>query len=242
MNKIINILARVKSIGKTFSSTAEKLSIASASSPFVICLLFNHSPFVLVFPQPKQFNQPVSNVKNTSKTSFSVTSILQLSKKMISFLIALGYQLRLKGAPVPHAGRLELLYKGVWGTIRQFHHYFSWGHRFRMTPESTRVICRQLGFSDAILSTGWSVFGPGTGPQWFTAYSLRCSGSETNIMNCTLYDRLRFQLYGSRDTDVSVVCQPNDPPANGKQQSQIRLLFRVCGFGTLLGLQNYDDL
>ena len=153
-----------------------------------------------------------------SKRSFSVTSIVELSKKMISFLIALGYQLRLKGSPVPYAGRLELLFKGVWGTI--------YDDRFEiMTPESTRVICRQLGFSDGILSTGGSVFGPGTGPQWFNAYTLRCLGNETNIMNCTLYDQLGLK-HDYDEEDVSVVCRPKDPPANGKQTRPDKTTFK----------------
>ena len=134
---------------------------------------------------------------------------------MISSLIVPGYQLRLKGSPVPHAGRLELLFKGVWGTIYQYDRHFPWLVT-GLTSESTRVICRQLGFTDGILSNGWSVFGPGTGPQWFDAYDLRCSGNETNIMNCTLNGQLRLRHYHG-PSDVSVVCKPKDPPSNGKQ-------------------------
>ena len=83
------------------------------------------------------------------------------------------------------------------------------------------------------------MFGPGTGPQWFSSNYPRCSGNETNIMNCTLYDQLRLRHYD--EADVSVVCKANDSPPNGKQCSQTGLLLRVFGDGTLLAPQNYDD-
>ena len=174
--------------------------------------------------------------KNRRVKSLNVTNLRPNYINNLS-LIALGYQLRLKGSPVPHAGRLELLFKGVWGTIYQSSHHST---VFAMTSESTRVICRQLGFSDGILSTGFSIFGPGTGPQWFSSDYLRCSGNEANIMNCTLHDPLRLKRYDD-EADVSVVCKANDSPPNGKQCSQTGLLLRIFGDGTMPAPPNYDD-
>ena len=122
-------------------------------------------------------------------------------------------ELRLSGSPVLHAGRVELRIKGIWGTI------FQGRRRFPdiLGPGATRVICRQLGFSDAVISAGYSVYGPGVGPVWFRGSHLRgCLGHEKNILNCS-YSSPRFTLsnYGHR-SDASVVCKPNRSYTSGK--------------------------
>ena len=136
--------------------------------------------------------------------------------------------MRLRSSPVPHAGRVELRFNGVWGTIST---YWSYG---RIDPKVTRVICRQLNFTDGILATGSSVFGSGTGPQWFYSYDLQCIGNETNLMNCKNREpQLRFRRYHS---DVSVVCKQDVPQISGKLSNQstesndfVRQLFSLCG-------------
>ncbi|KAL9984307.1 hypothetical protein ACROYT_G006583 [Oculina patagonica] len=116
-----------------------------------------------------------------------------------------GFEMRLSGSPVIHAGRVELRFKGVWGTILSDR---SW----RTDPEVARVICRQLNFTDSILALGWPEFGLGTGPQWFYSNDLHCFGNESNLLNCSHPDpELTRHSYYS---DLSVFCKPDVPQTN----------------------------
>ncbi|KAL9984310.1 hypothetical protein ACROYT_G006586 [Oculina patagonica] len=120
-----------------------------------------------------------------------------------------GFEMRLSGSPFPHAGRVELRFKGVWGTIgssSDFHDLFdSW----YTDPKVTRVICRQLNFVDGILATRWSVFGRGTGPQWLYSNRLYCRENETNLLNCSY--RGPYLTRSSSYSDFGVVCKPDVP-------------------------------
>ena len=86
-----------------------------------------------------------------------------------------------------------------------------------MHSGATRVICRQLGFSDAVISAGYSVYGPGVGPMWLGFWDLYgCLGHEKNILNCS-YSSPRFTLpYYGHSRDASVVCKPNTSYTSGK--------------------------
>ena len=132
---------------------------------------------------------------------------LSLKRHKIYFL-PLAPELRLRDSPVPHAGRVELRIKGIWGTIFQNDLFNS------LRPGATRVICRQLGFSDAVISAGHSVYGPGVGPVWLFGSDLDgCLGHEKNILNCS-YNSPHFTSFGHLD-DASVVCKPNTSHTSG---------------------------
>ena len=121
-------------------------------------------------------------------------------------------EVRLRGSPVPHAGRVELRIKGIWGTIFQDIYYLF----DTLRPGATRVICRQLGFSDAVISAGYSVYGPGVGPEWLDSWYLDgCLGHEKNILNCS-YRSPRFTISYGHISDASVVCKPNTSYTSGK--------------------------
>ena len=80
---------------------------------------------------------------------------------------------RLTGAPISNAGRVEVFYAGVWGSIN------SWGWDIN----ASRVVCHQLGYP-ASLSSGYNnQFGSNIGPRWFQ--NVRCLGNETNLGECT---------------------------------------------------------
>ena len=81
--------------------------------------------------------------------------------------------IRLQGSSVPNAGRIEVLYAGVWGAIS--------GDNWDMNDAI--VVCRQLGYpagAEAALKT--VVYGLVKGPVWLT--NLQCTGSESNVMRC----------------------------------------------------------
>ena len=125
------------------------------------------------------------------------------------YFLPLAPELRLSDSPVPHAGRVELRIKGIWGTIFQYDPYID------LSRGATRVICRQLGFSDAVTSAGFSVYGPGVGPVWLSGSDLYgCLGHEKNILNCS-YRSPHFTTH-SHNTDASVVCKPNTSYTSGK--------------------------
>ena len=127
-----------------------------------------------------------------------------------SIFLPLAPELRLSDSPVPHAGRVELRFKGIWGRIFQYDWYYT------LRPGATRVICRQLGFSDAVISAGYSVYGPGVVPVWLDVWDLdRCLGHEKNILNCS-FSSPRFTTYYGHNSDVSVVCKPNSSHTSGK--------------------------
>ncbi|XP_078353741.1 scavenger receptor cysteine-rich type 1 protein M130-like [Oculina patagonica] len=123
----------------------------------------------------------------------------------------LGFEMRLRGSSVPHAGRVELRINGVWGTIGH-ESIFNW--KRPVDPKIARVICRQLNFTDSVFATTAHVFGWGTGPQWFYSNDLYCLGNETNLLNCShrephLTRDLSFDFFG-----ISVVCKPDVPQTN----------------------------
>ena len=86
-----------------------------------------------------------------------------------------------------------------------------------LQPEATQVICRQLGFPDAVISTGYSIYGPGVGPVWLEGHNMGhgCLGHQMNILNCS-YSSPQFITAYDHERDASVVCKPNSSLTNGK--------------------------
>ncbi|KAJ7379007.1 hypothetical protein OS493_018801 [Desmophyllum pertusum] len=119
-----------------------------------------------------------------------------------------GLDMRLRGSSVPHAGRVELRLKGVWGTL-----YYDPNYDY---DNVTRVICRQFNFTDGILAFDYSVFGPGTGPLWFQARDLQCIGNESNLLNCN-HPEAQLTIVSHHYYDLSVVCKPDVPQTNDFQ-------------------------
>jgi len=100
-------------------------------------------------------------------------------------------KVRLVGGPSPREGRLEVRYKGTWGTV--CHDYFY--------GSAARVVCYMLGYGRVGRFIG-NRYGAGSGTIWLD--DVRCSGSETNIADCT------HRSWGSHNCqhseDVSVSC------------------------------------
>ena len=80
--------------------------------------------------------------------------------------------LRLVGGSTYKEGRVEMYYNSVWGTVCDD----LWDYL------DAQVVCKQLGFgSYGSVLTGSSVT-DGTGRIWLD--NVRCTGSETRILNC----------------------------------------------------------
>ncbi|CAB4006010.1 deleted in malignant brain tumors 1 -like, partial [Paramuricea clavata] len=71
-----------------------------------------------------------------------------------------------------NAGRVEVYYKGTWGTICDD----GWG------INEARVVCRQLGFQDAERAYALSYFGWGSGQIWLD--DVDCAGHESSLFSC----------------------------------------------------------
>ncbi|CAG2220744.1 unnamed protein product [Mytilus edulis] len=104
--------------------------------------------------------------------------------------------LRFINSSVENKGRLEINYKGEWGTI--CHNRF--GH------VDAAVACRQLGYcsGQAIPS---NIVDDGEGTIWFD--NVDCSGSENKLINCSYsIDTSHCQHW----YDVGLHCYLNCPP------------------------------
>uniref|UniRef100_A0AAQ6AI52 Lysyl oxidase homolog n=1 Tax=Amphiprion ocellaris TaxID=80972 RepID=A0AAQ6AI52_AMPOC len=108
-------------------------------------------------------------------------------------------KVRLAGYPRKHnEGRIELFYKGEWGTICD--------DDFSLA--NANVLCRQLGFVSA---TGWThsaKYGKGQGKIWLD--NVQCGGGEKSIELC------KSRGWGNsdctHDEDAGVVCKDERIP------------------------------
>ena len=82
------------------------------------------------------------------------------------------FSVRLAGSPISNAGRVEVFYAGIWGTINGY----SW------SLKDAHVVCRQLGYPGAISSGQSDQFGFGKSAVWFQ--HVRCLGNESSFQEC----------------------------------------------------------
>ena len=117
--------------------------------------------------------------------------------------------MRLAGAPISNAGRVEVLYAGVWGTIRGWNWDISGAH----------VVCRQLGYPGAILFGSSNQFGIGNGPSWFE--NVRCLGNESSFEECSK-DILGYPN-GGYSSVATVLCKSKPQP--GETSIEVNNIF-----------------
>ena len=70
-------------------------------------------------------------------------------------------------------GRVEVGLNGAWGTVCDY----GWDIL------DANVVCRQLGFDEALAATHDSSFGYGRGRIWL--YNVNCNGGERGLLNCS---------------------------------------------------------
>ncbi|XP_063406060.1 deleted in malignant brain tumors 1 protein-like [Mytilus trossulus] len=80
-------------------------------------------------------------------------------------------RLRIAAGYALHQGRLEMKYKGEWGTVcdNQFENI------------DAEIACRQLGYCSGIMQPR-SLIRDGVGPIWLN--DVKCSGSESELLHC----------------------------------------------------------
>ncbi|XP_068610153.1 deleted in malignant brain tumors 1 protein-like [Brachionichthys hirsutus] len=104
-------------------------------------------------------------------------------------------QIRLVDGTGQCSGRVEVFYKGLWGTVCDD----EW-----QLP-SADVVCRQLGCGHAVSSPMNAHFGRGTGPIWMD--NVECTGQETAITHC-MHNGFGKNNCGHGE-DAGVICLVN---------------------------------
>ena len=102
---------------------------------------------------------------------------------------------RLVNGGCPHQGRVEVYYRGRWGTVCD--------DSFDLNDAN--VFCRYLGYRYGALRVyGNARFGRGSGPIWFD--DMRCTGRETNPFRCP--KRLPIGSHNcGHNEDVGITCR-----------------------------------
>ncbi|VDI38551.1 Hypothetical predicted protein, partial [Mytilus galloprovincialis] len=115
--------------------------------------------------------------------------------------------LRFINNTVENKGRLEINYKGEWGTIcnRGFHHV------------DAAVACRQLGYCSGRTIPS-NMVDNGQGTIWFD--NVECSGSEHKLINCSF--SLDLTSHCSHSYDVGVHCYLSCPAE--EDEGHLRLI------------------
>ena len=132
-------------------------------------------------------------------------------KELTFFLLLKVLNVRLAGAPISNAGRVEVLYAGKWGTIRGWNWDINAAH----------VVCRQLGYPGAILFGSSSQFGIGNGPSWFQ--NVRCLGNESSFEECSKYTL--GEPNGRHPWVATVLCKSKSRP--GELSTEVNNIFNV---------------
>ena len=81
----------------------------------------------------------------------------------------------MRGGSTPNEGRVEIQYNGVWGTVCDDY----WD------INDATVVCKQLGYRSATRASSNAEFGSGSSgsPIWLDDVS--CTGSETQLSDCS---------------------------------------------------------
>ncbi|XP_067882736.1 soluble scavenger receptor cysteine-rich domain-containing protein SSC5D-like [Heterodontus francisci] len=101
-------------------------------------------------------------------------------------------RLRLANGGSRCTGRVEIHYRGQWGTVSD---------NFWDLPDAA-VVCRELGCGTAVSAPGGAHFGEGTGPV--VTDDVECSGTEAALRDCESYQWDHYSW--SHSHDAGVIC------------------------------------
>ena len=120
-------------------------------------------------------------------------------------------------------GRVEVLYKGVWGTICGD----SWDLR------DADVVCRQLGYEGALSAPIFRYPTSGQNTGQIRLNGVNCEGNETSILECR---HLGWEGYCWDYFDAGIVCRPTSKRIKhlSKESKKFSsILFFLCSFESM---------
>ncbi|XP_038641631.1 deleted in malignant brain tumors 1 protein-like [Scyliorhinus canicula] len=107
-------------------------------------------------------------------------------------------KLRLSNGGSRCAGRVEIHYRGYWGTVYQS----------KWDEKDAAVVCRELGCGSARAAPGGAHFGEGSGPT--VTANVECTGSESALRECP---SLGWDAYAlPHSDDAGVLCSAHRFP------------------------------
>ncbi|XP_026575064.1 uncharacterized protein LOC113448576 [Pseudonaja textilis] len=139
---------------------------------------------------PIQIPHPIQFTRNQEETLTSQKHTDDIPKGGLSE--SGQQQLRLVDGPESCAGRVEVLYKGQWGTVCDD----GWD------LVDAAVVCRELDCGAPLLSPGNARYGPGSGPIWLD--DVNCAGREFTIKHC--HSKPWGKHNCNHHEDASVIC------------------------------------
>ncbi|XP_072922915.1 scavenger receptor cysteine-rich domain-containing protein DMBT1-like [Hemitrygon akajei] len=107
-------------------------------------------------------------------------------------------KLRLKNGGSRCAGRLEVYYKGIWGTV--------FGNNWDL--QDATVVCRELGCGKAVDAPRGAHFGESYGP--IVVQDVQCKGNEATLQQCKSYPWGYYML--GHSNDAGVICSDHRVP------------------------------
>ncbi|XP_041481809.1 deleted in malignant brain tumors 1 protein-like [Lytechinus variegatus] len=116
---------------------------------------------------------------------------------------------RLVNGSYSSEGRVEVYHSGTWGTVCDH----SWD------VVDAGVLCRSIGYPDAVRSHGNAFYGMGDGPILLN--HVGCYGYEDSLFDC--YHHGVGVHHCSHDEDAGAVCYPDARLVNGDDPSEGRL-------------------
>ena len=101
--------------------------------------------------------------------------------------------MRLSGASLNYSGRVEVFYRGRWGQICSN----------KYDIKDAQVICRQLGFKEALAEFTGSVVEDSKLP--FQMSEVSCTGQESELSSCVRTDG---EVDCQGDIGAQALCEP----------------------------------
>ncbi|XP_072166895.1 CD5 antigen-like [Diadema setosum] len=156
--------------------------------------LLNISPSLNTPWQSEVMPRPVVIVLRTTCTHINTCIALTVVCCISNYCLFLEGNVRLVGGHVSHEGRVEVYHNSQWATVCDN----NWD------LQDAHVVCRQLGFPEALTATTRAFFGGGDLSQAILT-SMSCLGSENELRECSYSSDNPFSFCGHND-DAGVVC------------------------------------